>query len=160
MTYRTVEGQNVLTVLFAKAHDPKQMKMFFCPYTKNITTQYQGDVVSIQPGYDSTETPYVMIRPQRMEYGNNIQYSFRAVDKQDEVVKFWIQDQYFQNVPVKTYYCYNCQAPQLYFTDDRVVSYKNKADIPSGHSYSCDNPMCSTKLMYLGIVQIKSIHGV
>lgn len=158
MIQRTIEGQNVLTVLLTKAQDVMRMKMFFCPYTKNITTQYQGDVVSIQPGYDPQETPQVMIRPQRMEYGYNIQYSFREAHQRGDSVHFWIQDQYFQNIPVKTYYCYNCQGPQLYFSDDKAVSYHTKAEIQMGDSYECVN--CKTKMTYLGIVAIKNIHSV
>ena len=160
MTYRTIRGQNVLTVLYTKAQDEKQLRMFFCPYTKNITTQYQGDISAIYPGFDSTETPQVMIRPQRMDYGYNIQYSFREVEKHGDEVQFWIQDQYFQNIPVKTYYCFNCQAPQLYFSDDKVVGYQNKSEILSGSSYLCINPLCRTHFMFLGIVKIQSIHDV
>src|SRR3990167_1985851 len=97
-SYHSIVGKNVITVLLTKPHDSNQLRMFFDPYTRNITTQYQGEVSAILPGYDPNETPQVMIRPQRMEYGFNIQYSFREGKKQSDTVDFYIQDQYFQDV--------------------------------------------------------------
>lgn len=156
---KTIVGENVLTVLFSKPQENEEIKkrVFFCPYTKNITVTYQGKVNAIIPGYDPTDTPQVMIRPQRMPHGYNIQYTFKETNTAGENVDFWIQDQYFVEEAVKTYFCFNCQAPQLYFSRTKAVFFNTKADIKAGTSYNCSNPYCKQPLMFLGIVAIKEI---
>ena len=151
-------GKNVLTVLLSKAEESRRVKMFFCPYTRNITSQYQGEVQAIMPGFDPDENPQIIIRPQRLEHSANIQYSFKFVENEEvKGVDFWIQDQYFDNIPVKTYFCFNCQAPQLYFTKDKIVAFQSKADIEKGDSFSCVNPYCKQSLTFLGIVKINPV---
>lgn len=112
-----ITGVNVLTVMISNPseNDKLKRKAFFCPYTKNITFTYQGNVDSIQPGYDPDDTPQIFVYPQRMTYGMNINYTFKESKKNSDSIDFWIQDQYFNEVDVKTYHCSNCQAPSLYF---------------------------------------------
>ena len=158
--YKDIVGQNILTVLVTKPIDSEniQLKMFFDPYSKSHTMQYRGQVLAIYPGFDIEETPQFIIRPQRLD--KNIHYSFREVKTDGDVVDFWIQDQYFMDDPVKTYYCYNCQAPQLYFNKDKVVFFQSKADLKRGESYQCINPLCKENLKFMGIVQIKDVHAM
>jgi len=156
---KEITGQNVLTVLLSKPEQARQLKMFFCPYTRNITTQYQGEVTAIFPGYDPDETPQVMIRPQRLQHSANIFYSFISSGQNGDGVDFWIQDQYFDDIPIKTYHCFNCQAPQLYFSNNKVVLFQNKSDIKKGESYICSNPFCKESLTYRGMVKIKPVNN-
>lgn len=158
--YKTVAGQNALTVLLSRDEDKTRLRMFFCPYSKNVTTQYRGHVRAIYPSYDIDETPQVMIRPQRMEYGKNIQYSFMFTNTVSDTVDFYLQNQYFDPELVKQYYCYNCQAPNLYFSDDKVVMFQTKNTIHAGDSYDCVNPFCKQKYTYLGMVHIEKISAI
>ena len=157
MTKNTIVGHNVLTVLLAKASDNNHLNMFFCPYTKNITTQYQGSVETILPGFNPDADPQIMVKPQRMEYNMNIYYSFKETDKKYEATNFWIQDQYFRDAEVKQYFCYNCQAPSIYFTSDRAVHFNTKADVEKDKVFECANKNCRKKFRYLGIVAIQKV---
>ena len=159
---KEVSGQNVLTVLLAKPYNPRQMKMFFCPYTQNITSQYQGEVLSIFPGFDPDDTPQVIVRPQRLGHSANIHYSFKFNDMSEDNsnVNFWLQDQYFDEIPVKTYFCFNCQAPQLYFSNQKVVLFQSKKDLNKGESFACVNPFCKQNLTFLGMVKINPVNSV
>jgi len=152
----SIVGVNVLTVLISKADEINKLKAFFCPYSRNMTQKYLGQVTAIYPGYDAEETPQFIVRPQR-EY-RNINYSFREASNIAETISFWIQDQYFNQEPVKTYYCINCQNPQLYFTDNKAVYYKNKAELKSGDNYICDN--CKESLTFMGIVAIRDVNNI
>ena len=150
----SVAGQNVLTVLLSSDEDTHRMRMFFDPYSRNITPQYQGKVAAILPSYDADETPQVMIRPQRMKYGINIQYSFRPTSTKSDTVDFYLQDQYFDYDTVKTYFCFHCQAQLLNFGKEKVVQYEAKNEIHAGDSFACINEFCKQKYTYLGMVQI------
>ena len=156
----SIIGKNVLTVLLSSTDDVNRLKAFFCPYTQQITTTYQGEVQAILPGYNPEETPQVMIQPQRMKYHANINYSFRETYNKDASVSFWIQDQYFDENLVKTYYCFNCKNPQLLFSEDRVVLYKNKNELKNNQSFICDNINCKQSLNFLGIVKIKDVNYI
>lgn len=157
MNKDSIVGHNVLTVLLAKNDNKDKLNMFFCPYTKNITTQYQGSVQTILPGFDPEGDPQIMVKPQRMEYKINIYYSFKNTDEEYIATNFWIQDQYFTNQIVKTYFCYNCQAPSIYFSNDNVVHFNNKSNVEKEKIFECANPNCKKKMRYLGIVKIKEV---
>lgn len=148
---------NVLTVLYAKPSEKKK-KMFFCPYTKNITTNYVGTVKAILPGYDPDEDePQTMIRPQRMAYDMDIQYTFKIAGDTGNTVDFWIQDQYFMKDVIRTYHCYNCQAPNLYYAGNKTVMFNNKSDVKKGQAFNCINPLCKENFTYHGIVKITEV---
>ncbi len=152
---RSLKGTNALTVLFAPAREEQQTKMFFCPYRKNIVGSYQGEVLSIMPGYDPNITPQFFVRPQRQAHADNIHYVFTPSGKtsKEEPVLFWIQDQYFDQPSFRLYSCFNCQAPQLYFNEEKALSYESRKEIESNTTYVCNN--CKTSLTYMGIVKIK-----
>ena len=153
--YKDVVGKNILTVLVSKPpiEETIRLRMFFCPYNQNQITRYQGLVKVIYPGFDPEDTPQFIVKSVRVS--DNIQYSFKE-GKEDEsqTVNFWIQDQYFNDDNVRPYHCFNCQMPQLYFSGNKVVFKDTKADLKTGQSYECGNPMCRTNLTYLGIVRI------
>ena len=114
---------------------------------------YAGKVISIRPGYDPEKTPQFYVRPQRQAHGDNINYIFiDSKDKEDSVL-FWIQDQYFDTKKVKTYHCYNCQAPQLLYNENYAALYRTREKIEKNTTYACDN--CKESLTYMGIVKIK-----
>ena len=150
---RTVRGTNALTVLVSPSDNKLQTRMFFCPYRKNIVLKYQGEVNSIQPGFNPVINPQFFIRPQRQAYEDKIDYVFVSTPTKDPTSMFWIQDQYFDTKEIRTYYCYNCQAPQLYFDDHKAVSYKTKVELKQNTTYLCDN--CKQSLTYMGIVKIR-----
>jgi hypothetical protein len=150
---KDMRGVNALTVLFSPSGELRKTKVFFCPYRRNIVGSYQGNVVSIQPGYDSEQTPLFFIRPQRQKYEDNINYIFAKSKNGDTSTTFWIQDQYFDRDAVRKYYCYSCQNPQLYYDEAKAVDYKTKKEVNAGTSYLCDN--CKTSLTFMGIVAIK-----
>lgn len=150
---KTIRGTNALTVLVSSSTVRLQTKMFFCPYRKNIVLKYQGNVISIQPGYDPEITPQFYVRPQRQSRQDNINYIFTPTKIEEDSVLFWIQDQYFDTKDVRTYNCYNCQAPQLYFDERKAVNYKTKVELEPNTRYKCSN--CSESLTYMGIVKIK-----
>lgn len=155
----SITGVNVLTVLVSRPTDKLKRNAFFDPYTRNITTTYRGNVEAIFPGYDAEDVPQVMVYPQRMPYGMNINYTFKETETIGEGVDFWIQDQYFNDVAVKTYYCYNCQAPNLYFSESKVVHFSSKQDLDTGESFKCKNPHCEKDFTYLGMVKIEEVKG-
>jgi len=157
--FKSIVGQNALTVMFTKPSvgEELQQKMFFDPYSRNPTTQYQGTVVAILPGYDATDSPQIMIRPQRT--AKNIHYIFKESEQESKTVDFWIQDQYFVDDVIKPYHCFNCQMFQLYFSGNKVVFHDTKADVKPGQSYNCQNPMCSMSLTFLGIVKILELQS-
>lgn len=159
MNDHVINGVNVLTVFISKPSEEEKYKRnaFFCPYTTQITSTYQGKVMAILPGYDPEDTPQVLIYPQRMQYGMNINYTFKESTKGGDRVNFWIQDQYFNEEPIKTYFCQKCQAPSLYFSDNKVVHFNTKADIKPRENFECVNPYCKTKYTYLGMVRIDNI---
>lgn len=161
---KSIIGDNTLTVLVAKPEPEQSLnkRMFFCPYTKCITLTYQGQVKAIYPGSDPEETPQFVVRPQRIDYNYNINYSFRESQDREKTINFWIQDQYFRDEDVKLYHCFNCQAPQLYFTGNKAVRFPNKADIKKGESYQCSNPNCleSLPFTFMGIVAIRNVNAV
>jgi hypothetical protein len=145
--------------MVAKPHDEDiRKRMFFCPYTGNKTMAYRGIVKAIFPGYDAQETQFYS-RPQRTP--ENINYSFLKTDEQGSSVSFWIQDQYFMKDVIRTYKCFNCQAPQLYYAGNKTVMFSNKKDIKPGDSYNCANPLCELKdkdsLTFLGIMKIAPV---
>lgn len=153
---KTVHGTNALTVLVAPSEEKVKLrtKIFFCPYRKNIVLKYTGEVDSIRPGYDPTVNPQFFIRPQRQVYHDNINYIFNTVESEEEDHGlFWIQDQYFDDEAIRSYYCYNCQAPQLSFGGQKVVDYKTKKELKQNTTYLCDN--CKQSLTYMGIVKIE-----
>lgn len=149
-----ITGKNVLTVLVSKPSEEEVLikKKFYDPYSKNIVLQYQGKVQAIYPGYDPLETPQFIVRPQRMT--NNIHYSFREAKDINTSVDFWLQDQYFADNVVNTYFCWACQAPSLYFSHDKAVHFNTKAEVTVGQPYDCINPFCKQSHTYLGIVKI------
>jgi hypothetical protein len=151
------ELRNALTVLLA-TEKPTPLKMFFCPYTTSLTSNYKGQVSAILPGYDPEESPFVMVHPQRMKYGHDISYVFRETHEMGKTVDFWIQDQYFMEEVIRTYHCFNCQAPNLYFTGNKTVMFSDKSDVQKGQSFTCRNPICKTNMpvtfTYHGIVKI------
>ena len=150
---KTVRGTNALTVLVAPSEDRLQTRMFFCPYRKNIVLKYQGEVASIRPGYNPEITPKFYVRPQRQARSDNINYIFTAILEGDDSTLFWIQDQYFDTKDVRTYNCYNCQAPQLYYDEHKAVDYGTKVELKPNTTYVCPN--CGARLTYMGIVKIK-----
>lgn len=152
---KTIRGTNALTVLVSASESKLKTKMFFCPYRRNIVLKYQGDVVSIQPGFNPELSPQFYVRPQRQEYSDNISYVFIPTRETGDSVLFWIQDQYFDTEDLRTYRCYNCQAPQLYYNDREAVDYKTKKTIKQNTNYLCDN--CKESLTYMGIVKIKKL---
>lgn len=158
--FNNLIGQNVLTVLVSKPQGETHLKAFFCPYTQSLTQQYLGQVTAIYPSYDPDEMPQFIVRPQRT--GENIHYSFRESASNNPTISFWIQDQYFNDAPVKTYHCFNCRNPQLYFTDNKVVLYKNKAEVKRNESYKCDNINCKEdfNVTFMGIVQIRDVNNI
>jgi len=160
MKEHTIIGTNVLTVLLSKTDEINKLKAFFCPYTQSITSTYQGEIKAILPGYNPEETPQVMIQPQRMKYHMNIHYSFRETADTGNTINFWIQDAYFEETPIRTYFCCICQFPQLYFSKNKVVFYENKADVSKGQEYTCGNPHCKESYTYLGIVQITDVNSI
>lgn len=147
-----IRGTNALTVFFTKDKDVNKTKLFFCPYRKNITGKYQGKISEIQPGFNPENSPQFFVRPQRQKHEDNISYIFTPTTNSHDSIYFWIQDQYFNDTPVKTYFCVNCQAPQLYFDDKKAVMYESKAKLEKTKTYKCDN--CKEKFTYMGIVQI------
>lgn len=152
---KSLAGNNVLTVLLSKSDDKYQTKAFFCPYTQNITVTYQGEVKAIMPGFDPEESPQVMIKPLRTAYTENIHYTFvNTFATKEKITDFWIQDQYFMDLPIKTYFCFNCHVEQLYFSSNKVVHFDSKADIKKGERFTCRNPLCKQQLAYQGIVKI------
>lgn len=156
---KAIAGQNVLTVLLAEPEEKEYFKMFFCPYTKNRTAQYQGQVKALLPGFDPLEYPQVAILPHRMDHGYNLHYTFKETSQKSPTIDFWIQDQYFMDAAIKTYFCFNCQSPQLYFAGNKAVHYESKADIKRGESYKCTNPLCKEKstFTFLGIMKITEV---
>lgn len=151
-----ITGKNCLTVLVSKPPEEETTtkRTFYCPYTKNITLQYQGVVQAIYPGYDPNEVPQFIIKPQRSTQEQNVHYSFRETSQVNLSVDFYLQDQYFADDVVNTYYCYNCQAPNLYFGHDKVVHFNTKAEVKKSEAYQCINPMCLQSYNYLGMVKI------
>ena len=162
MNDHTITGVNVLTVFISKptSEDKLKRKAFFDPYTKNITTTYRGNVEAIFPGYDAEDIPQVIIYPQRMPYKMNINYTFKETKDIGTTVDFWIQDQVFNDIAVKTYFCYNCQAPSLYFSKSKVVHFNSKADLLPGDSFKCINPYCKEDFTYLGLVRIEAVNAI
>ena len=162
MNDHTITGVNVLTVFVSKPEKTEELKRkaFFDPYTRNITTTYRGNVEAIFPGFDAEDIPQVMVYPQRMPYGMNINYTFKETKDTGTTVDFWIQDQYFDETAVKTYHCYNCQAPSLYFSKSKVVHFNSKADLLPGDSFKCVNPYCKEDFTYLGMVTIQQVGQV
>ena len=155
MRLKDLAGTNALTVMLAPSQAKKKTKMFFCPYRKNIVGKYQGQVNKIIPGYDSEATPQFFAQPHRQSHEDNISYIFiTQSNKSTEVTYFWIQDQYFDTQAIKQYHCYNCQAPQLYYNEDKVVDYHDKHELKTKEKYTCKN--CQTSLQFLGVVKIKS----
>lgn len=148
-----VRGTNALTVLVAPSEEIEKTKMFFCPYKKNIVLKYQGNVVSIQPGYNPKDSPMFFVRPQRQAYNDNINYIFRSAVKKDISTVFWIQDQYFDGDPIRTYHCHSCQAPQLYFDNRKAVDYNSKKELNANTEYLCNN--CRASMTFMGIVAIR-----
>ena len=155
MASRDIKGTNALTVLFSKDDHDQKTKMFFCPYRKSIVGAYTGKVVSIQPGYDPEDSPLFFVRPQRQSRQDNINYIFSTTKDEEDKVLFWIQDQYFDTEDVRVYNCFNCQAPQLYFDDEKAVDYKTRKDLATNTSYLCHN--CKITLSFMGIVKIKDL---
>ncbi len=155
----SIIGENVLTVLYSKPPEGEELhrKMFFCPYTKNITVPYQGKVQAIEPGYDPEDTPQIFVLPAGLNKATKIRYTFRKTNLDGESVDFYIQDHYFKHVAVQPYHCYNCQAPNLYFSENRAVHFRTKADVKHGESFECINPLCKTKFTYHGIVAIREV---
>ena len=153
---QTIIGKNILTVLVSKPplEEIHRKKVFFCPYSKSITLQYQGQVQAIYPSYDPDETPQFIVHPQRT--ADNINYSFRATPQNNSSVDFWIQSYPVDDV-IKPYHCFNCQMFQLYFSGNKVVFHDTKADVKPGQSYNCQNPMCKINLTFLGVVKILDI---
>lgn len=153
---QSIIGKNILTVLVSKPlpEEIHEKKVFFCPYTKNITLQYQGQVQAIYPSYDPDETPQFIIHPQRT--AGNINYSFRATSQNNSSVDFWIQS-YPADDMIKPYHCFNCQAQSLYFNKDKVVHFQSKAEVKKGDRYSCVNPFCKKNQTFLGVVYILDI---
>ena len=152
---RSIVGENVLTILLAGTQE-QGVKMFFCPYTQNKTLQYQGEVKAILPGFDAEESPQVILKPQRTP--ENIHYTFTDVPQDaSNTVDFWIQDQYFIDTHIKTYFCFNCQISQLYFSSNKVVHFDSKAEVQRGERYTCRNPNCKQGLIYQGIVKIQQV---
>ena len=149
---KSIIGKNALTVFLSDSNE-NDLKMFFCPYTRSNVVQYTGDVEAIHPGYDSDVTPNVIIRPQKLV--KNIHYIFTATkDKANDLVPFYVQYRTFDESMVQVYYCYNCQAPQLYFDDKKAVLFGNKSELKNGDEYVCPNPNCRKKLKYMGTVEI------
>lgn len=147
------ENQNILTVLMAK-YQNAPIKMFFCPYTKNPTLKYRGSVKAILPGCDPQEPFLMIIHPRRTH--ENINYFFVETEQQSETVDFYIQDQYFVEQVIRTYHCYNCQAPNLYFAGNKTVMFSNKSDVKKGQSFNCINPLCKKNYTYHGIVKLET----
>ena len=152
---KDVKGTNALTVLFSPIEETKT-KMFFCPYRKNIVGKYIGQVVSIQPGYDPADSPLFFVWPQRQSFSDNIHYIFAGTQNKDNSTLFWVQWQYFDDSGVRTYHCFNCQAPQLYFDELKAVDYKTKKELKTNTPYLCDN--CKINLTFMDIVKITSIY--
>jgi len=148
---RSLVGKNALTVFLSKSEDDG-LKMFFCPYTRNNVSQYLGNVEIIYPSYDTLRNPSVIIRPQKLS--RNIHYIFTETSDKTDSVSFWLQYRQFENTSLQSYYCHNCQAPQLYFSDEKAVNYKDKTELKDGDNYICSNPLCKQKLKYMGIVSI------
>ena len=150
---KSIVGKNALTVFLSESAQ-NDLKMFFCPYTRSNVVQYTGDVEAIHPGYDSDITPNVIIRPQKL--AKNIHYIFTSTkDNPVDKIPFYIQYRTFDESMVQVYYCYNCQAPQLYFSNDKTVLFGNKSELKSGDEYICPNPNCRKKLLYMGTVAIE-----
>ena len=151
-----ITGKNVITVLVSKPPEGETLtkKTFYDPYTRNITLQYQGTVQAIYPSYDPLEVPQFIVKPQRSTQEQNVHYSFRVTSQLNLSVDFYLQDQYFADDVVNTYFCYNCQAPNLYFGHNRVVHFNTKADVKKNEVYECINPMCKQSQTYLGMVKI------
>jgi hypothetical protein len=151
---KSLIGKNALTVFLSESKSDN-LNMFFCPYTRNNVVQYVGNVEVIYPSYDTVQQPNVIIRPQKLS--KNIHYIFtNTKDKPSDSTSFYIQHRTFDEPTVQVYYCYNCQAPQLYFSDDKVVKFDNKSDVKIGDEYVCSNPLCKTHLKYLGTVSISN----
>ena len=145
-------GKNALTVFLSESTD-NNLKMFFCPYTRNNVVQYTGSVEIIYPGYDSIKKPNVIIRPQKLS--QNINYIFTNTrDREVDYASFWIQYRTFDVENIHTYHCFNCQAPQLYFSDNKVVKYDNKSEVKHESEYLCSN--CKRRFKYMGMVSIGS----
>ena len=152
---------NILTVLYAKPVDTKR-RMFFCPYTKGLTVRYAGQVKAILPGTDPKDTQFVAAATHRLPYDQDIQYTWQPVQTESVGVDFWIQDQYFMKEVIRTYHCFNCQMPQLYFAGNKTVMYGNKSDVKVGDAIKCQNPTCELKkndipLTFMGIVKIAPV---
>jgi len=147
---KSLIGKNALTVLLTESID-ESLKMFFCPYTRNNVSQYIGNVEVIFPGYDTNQNPSVITRPQRL--AKNINYVFtNTKGKQSDSTSFWIQYRLFDEAILQVYYCSNCQAPQLYYSDTKVVNHCNKSELKHGDEYVCPN--CKNKFKYMGTVNI------
>ncbi len=154
---KDVKGTNALTVLVSPTEEKQKTKIFFCSYRRNIVLKYNGNVTAIQPGFDPNESPQFFVRPQRQNHSDNINYIFKPVEKIDKSTLFWIQWQYFDDDGVRKYYCYNCQAPQIYFDDQKAVDYKTQKELKTNTTYLCDN--CKISLTFMDIVKIMSVYG-
>ncbi len=143
-------GKNALTVFLSESSH-NDLNMFFCPYTQNNVAQYTGDVEIIYPGFDPLRNPQVILRPQRLS--KNIHYIFSgAKNKTAKRTTFWIQFRTFEEEKFRNYYCYNCQAPQLYYNDGKAVRAKDKIELNAGDHFACTN--CEKKFKYMGIVEV------
>lgn len=145
-------GKNALTVFLSESKD-NDLKMFFCPYTRNNVAQYVGKVESIYPSYDPLRNPQAILRPQKLS--KNLHYIFtHTKTRKGDSTSYWIQYRTFDEASLRTYYCHNCQAPHLYFSDNKVVKYGDKSEVKSGNEYICPNPLCKKKLKYMGLVTV------
>jgi len=149
---KSLFGKNALTVFLADSLSDN-LNMFFCPYTRNNVAQYVGSVEIIYPSYDTVQKPNIILRPQKLS--KNIHYTFFSTkDKESEVSEFYIQYRTFDDDPVQVYYCYNCQAPQLYFSENKVVDFKSKHELKKGDEFVCPN--CKKRLKYIDTVSISN----
>jgi hypothetical protein len=153
---KSLKGTNALTVLFSPSKEAHKTRMFFCPYRRNIVGSYQGEIASIQPGFNPDHSPQFFVRPQRQKYSDNINYIFVSVEGESPTT-FWIQDQYFDDREVKLYHCYNCQAPQIYYNDKGATTYNDTKIIRPGDDYTCYK--CGVQSIFMGIVKIKDADG-
>lgn len=147
-----IVGKNALTVFIGES-EVENLNMFFCPYTRNNVVQYTGEVEIIYPSFDANFEPKIIIRPQKLS--KNIHYVFATTtDKPSNLSSFYIQNREYTGDPIQVYYCYNCQAPQLYFSGNKTVLFNNKKEIKNGDEYICPN--CKKKMKYLGTVSISN----
>lgn len=144
--------KNALTVILSQS-DSDNLNMFFCPYTRSNVAQYHGLVSAIIPGYDKVQNPNVIIRPQKL--AENLHYVFLN-GKTKDITNFWIENNVLSNM-VKPYFCFNCQAPLLYFSNDKVVNYHTKKEVKSGEELVCHNPNCKCKTTFMGKVDVELI---